>query len=160
MTEEHLTAIGGVVIEWTRLENQCQILLWNLAGLNAHTGRCITQHISFRTLWDAVFSLMKEHETEGDVIDHLRSIYKRIDAYRVERNNLVHAIWGITPQSGNTQLGEATATIIKARGSLNSNQKHIRYQDIVSLGENISDAALELAEFSQTIKGKYSAAIP
>lgn len=58
---KHHAAIGGVALQWTHLENNLQSILWELAGLESKVGRCITQHMPFRSLCDAIVTIA--HET-------------------------------------------------------------------------------------------------
>lgn len=156
LTEEHVLAIGLVTTEWTRIENQSQILLWQLLGLEPRIGRCITQHVSFVGLWDSIFALLTELSSAKEDINLAKSIYTKINVLRTERNNIVHAHWSMSPYSSGAKPGEATAITIKARGTLNINHRNIPADEIHSLYKSIGAAGLELANFGQSIIGKYN----
>lgn len=156
LSEQHVLAIGLVTTEWTRIENQSQIFLWQLLGLDPRIGRCLTQHVPFNGVWDSIFAILNELQADITDIECTKEIFKRIDVLRNERNNIVHAHWAISPESSSAKTGEATAITIKARKSLVIKHKNVPLAEIQSTYKKIFDIGQELADFGQKIIGKYS----
>jgi hypothetical protein len=138
----YCTAIGHVAMEWSSLENSIHRLLWRLVGLDSKLGRCVTQHIAFGTLWDAILALAEELPLPKGRRDHLRNLQGQCEPLRLRRNEVVHALWASTPT---TELGKLTAVVVKARRRLKVEFNHHTVEYMHDLAEQISALSLAIA---------------
>ena len=150
----HQAAIGSVAMVWTRLENHLQQFLWRLAALDWKVGRCITQHMPFRSLCDALVTVAHETEQFKPIAGELDTLLRQCDALRIKRNDIVHATWGIfvgpnAPKVVNAGAGEVTGMVIKARGRLNIKINHMNVKDIEAVAEEIMAFHKVIAEFAE-----------
>ena len=152
LTPDHVTAVGAVVIEWSRFENLLQQTFWILSRLETRQGRCITQYMSFFSLWNAIKSLALEVQVSEDTSNNLDEIFNECDALRIKRNNFVHSIWGGSPESKNAGEGEATAITIKARNYLEIKHQNIHVDDIADVRSRISTVSVKIGDFNQRLK--------
>ena len=151
---KHHAAIGGVALHWTHVENFVQSILWRLAGLKPDIGRCITHHMPFRSLCDAILTIANEMPAYKHFAPELGLLFRECDQLRVKRNDTVHALWAIFLQSGNDEeesielrAGEVEGMIIKARGRLNIKINSTTATQIDNISEDIVSFSKKLAEF-------------
>lgn len=142
----HMAAIGEVAMECAHLENNVQLLLMNMANLDFRTGRCITAHMPIRTVCDSVESLGGELNFDDAKQKELKDLMSTAVRLVGSRNNIVHALWGITPQS-TIGKGEATAIVIKSRAKLTISQENMTPQQIAEVARAIRDHTHKVAEF-------------
>lgn len=149
---KHRAAIGGVALVWTQLENDLQQILWRLAGLENKIGRCITQHMSFNSLKDAIITVAHESERFNAIAPELERLLKKTDQLRIKRNDILHALWGIivgegAPKIVNAGAGEVTGLVIKARGRLKITINHTTVDKINDIIEEILAHHTAIVEF-------------
>lgn len=145
-THAYCTAIGAVAMEWASLESIVQGVLWRLAGLDSRKGRCITQHVSFNIIWDSILSLAIEIPLSQKEQEALTTLQKKCDPLRIERNNIVHAVWGITPDG--LSKGQLTAIVAKARKQLKIEQHSYSIEYVHEVANKINELSGEIATFS------------
>src|SRR3990167_3784509 len=95
-TQAYSAAIGAVAMEWASLESFVHGVLWRLAGLDSRKGRCITQHVPFGTVWCSIVSLANEIPLSKKELETLATLQMKCEPLRLKRNEIVHALWGIT----------------------------------------------------------------
>ncbi len=155
----HHAAIGRVALNCTHLEDNLQSVLWRLAGLDARVGRCITQHMPFRSLCDAIITVVNESPKYSHLLDEIKKLLKDCNDLRVKRNDTVHALWGIflapigkedpdNPQVINAGTGEVTGMVIKARGQLSLKINHTTVFAIDKISEEIIELNRRIADFA------------
>jgi hypothetical protein len=157
---KHHAAIGGVVLHWTHLENNLQITLWKLAGLDLNLGRCISQHMTFDPIWKAILTLTHETPAYSHFSGELEKQFEECKKLRDKRNDVVHAIWAIfldpnstVPQVLNAGAGEVTGLVIKARGRLNFKINRTTVSQIDDITEEIIAFNRKLTDFiSKNVK--------
>lgn len=123
---QHHAVIGGIALQWTHLENYVQSVLWRIAGLEPNIGRCITHHMPFRSVCDAIVTIANVKPQFQAFASELELLFHECDQLRVKRNDIVHALWAIflPPQEEggdvvrNLRPGEVEGIVIKARGRL------------------------------------------
>ena len=123
---QHHAAIGGVALKWTHLESYVQSILWRISGLDPTTGRCITHHMPFRSVCDAIVTIAHERREFQTFAPELERLFSECDQLRVKRNDTVHALWAtfLSPkEEGKENVrtirpGEVEDMVIKARGRL------------------------------------------
>jgi hypothetical protein len=141
-----MAAIGEVAMECSHLENNVQLLLMDMAGLDFRMGRCITAHMPIRTVCDSVESLGGELGFDESKRKELKILMSTAVQLVANRNSIVHALWGITPES-TVGKGEATAVIIKARAKLTITHENMTPQAIQAISQSIREHTLKIAEF-------------
>lgn len=142
--QAYCAAIGLVAMEWSALENSVHRLLWQLASLDANVGRCITQHVPFGTVWDSILAVSAELKLSEKRQRELQSLQAQCEPLRLKRNEVVHALWGITP-STNLAQGELTAIVVKARRKLKVEFNNHTVEFMHTLAEQISSLSLAIA---------------
>jgi hypothetical protein len=142
-TDAYCRAIGLVAMQWSSLENSVHRLLWRLAEVETNIGRCITQHIAFGTVWDAILALSIEREIPKERQLILRALQERCEPLRLKRNEVVHAQWGITPTS--LAKNELTAVVVKARKRLRVEFHNHTVDFMLQLAGDIAALSLEIA---------------
>jgi hypothetical protein len=149
----HHAAIGGVAIKWTHLENYVQSILWRIAGLNPIVGRCITNHMPFRSVCDAIVTIANETPAYQKLVPELKAIFHECEQLKIKRNDTVHALWAIFVPTGNEQTsvrrlaGEFDGMVIKARGALNIKINRTTVSQINEITEEIIVLTNKLANF-------------
>jgi hypothetical protein len=142
--QAYCAAIGLVAMEWSALENSLHRLLWQLAGLKGNIGHCLTQHVAFGTIWDSILAVSVELKLPEDRQRTLQSLQGQCEPLRLKRNEVVHALWGIT-SSTNLARGELTAIVVKARRKLKVEFNSHTVEFMHELAEKISELSLAIA---------------
>jgi hypothetical protein len=149
---KHHAAIGGVALNWTHLENQLQSVLWRLTGLSGGVGRCITQHMPFRSLCDAILTVTHETPAYTHLAPELEQLLRECDQLRIKRNDTVHALWGIFLGGPFKEIdgakGEVTGAVIKARNRLNVRIYKTTASEIDDISEEILAFSKRLGDFA------------
>lgn len=136
-------------MEWASLESIVQGVLWRLAGLDSRRGRCITQHVPFGTVWDSILSLAIEIPLNSKELETLAALQKKCEPLRIKRNNIVHAVWGITPAG--LSKGQLTAIVANARKQLKIEQHSHSIEHVHEVANQINELSGEIATFSLTL---------
>jgi hypothetical protein len=150
---KHHAAIGGVALNWTHLENYVQSILWRMARLDPTTGRCITHHMPFRSLCEAIQTIANETPRYQHLSSDLDAFFRECDQLRVKRNDVVHGLWAIfmqaegSPTTPPKRPGEFESMTIKARGSLKIKIQRTTVEEIDDISEEINAFCGRLAEF-------------
>ncbi|WP_296895063.1 hypothetical protein [Thiobacillus sp.] len=143
--QAYCAAIGFVAMEWSALENSVHRLLWQLAGLEVNIGRCLTQHVAFGTIWDSILALSVELKLPEDRQRTLQSLQAQCEPLRLKRNEVVHALWGITSGT-DLARGELTAIVVKARRKLKVELNNHTVEFMNELAGKIADLSLAIAD--------------
>jgi hypothetical protein len=151
---KHHAAIGGVALNWTHLENYVQSILWRMTGLDPTMGRCITHHMLFRSLCEAIQTIANETPRYQHLSDGFTKLFRECEQLQVKRNETVHALWAIfvkpagSEQQSVTRLAsEVEGMIIRARGSLKIKINKTTASEIDDISEEIIGLSKKLAEF-------------
>ena len=151
---KHHAAIGGVALNWTHLENFVQSILWRVAKLDPKIGRCITHHMAFRAVCEAIMTIANETNALQHLALEFKGLFLECEQLSRKRNDTVHALWGIflqpagSEQQSVTRLAsEVEGMIIKARGSLKIKINRTTASEIDDISEEIIGLSKKLAEF-------------
>ena len=144
--DAHMATIGEVAMECAHLENNVQLLLIVMAYLDFRKGRCITAHMPIRTVCDSVEALGGELDFDESKKKELKLLMNTAVQLVAKRNSIVHALWGITPES-TVGKDEATAVVIKARAKLTIVHENLTPQAIQMISQSIREHTLKIAEF-------------
>jgi hypothetical protein len=100
--------IGRVIVEWSRMENTLDDLIWTLAGLTFEDGRVLTSRTDAKTKIAMLMVLAPRHLTDP-TLAKVEEALVLADSLRDDRNFIMHGSWGtIQP------LNEATALSLRA----------------------------------------------
>jgi hypothetical protein len=150
---KHHAAIGGVALNWTHLENYVQSILWRMTCLDLTMGRCITQHMPFLSLLEAIQTIANETPRYHHLSNELTKLFGECKQLRNKRNDTVHAIWATFVQTASSspippmKLGEFQGMNIKARGSIKIKIQNTTIKEIDDISEEIIDFGKRLAKF-------------
>ncbi|MGM0564223.1 MAG: hypothetical protein ACQES2_07830 [Pseudomonadota bacterium] len=153
---KHERLIGAIAIRWTHLENALQHMFWAVAGLDSRTGRCITQHMSFRALCDAILTICHETPKYNSRYTEFKELLSTVDGLRSERNNQIHALWGgILGEGAPEEIwpNEVTGLLIKARGKLNTTIVHTTVEKIEGKLEEIESCSKNIHTLYREVAG-------
>lgn len=154
---QHERLIGAIAVRWTHLENAIQHMFWAIAELDSRTGRCITQHMSFRALNDAILSICHETPKYKEHYPEVKDVLSKADRLRGERNNQIHALWGIilSPDAPKeVQANEVTGLLIKARGKISSTVVHTKIEEIEQKLDEIEDCRTKIHLLYRKVAGE------
>lgn len=89
---EHITLIGHVVLEWSRLEKSLEELIWAYLGVDVDEGRIITARLDARYKMNMFRGLAEVLMQENDFSDMRRILHRMAELYSV-RSLVVHGNW-------------------------------------------------------------------
>lgn len=105
MAEDHLKAIGEVVVTWALLEDTVERGIWGLSNVNPEKGRLLTYRMGFAQKLDILkymvhknFLNVPSRKTETD------SIIQDIKKVITLRNETIHAEWQSSEKPDSTTL--------------------------------------------------------
>jgi hypothetical protein len=100
--------IGRAIVEWSRLENTLDDLIWTLAGLTFEDGRVLTARTDAKTKIGMLQVLAPRYLTDPSLAK-VEEALVLADSLRDDRNFIMHGSWGtIVP------MNEATALSLRA----------------------------------------------
>lgn len=155
-SRRHERLIGAIAVRWTQVENSIQRMFCVLAGLDGRTGLCISQHMSFQALQNAILTICHETPKYKPRYLNVKAILDSADKLRVERNNQIHALWGIILGEGAPEVvqgNEVTGLVIKARGKLSTTVLHTTLEEIEEIMESIERCCEEINSYTRTTFG-------
>jgi hypothetical protein len=158
---KHHAAIGGVALTWTHLENYVQSILWRMTKLPPNIGRCITHHMPFRSLCDAIITIANESPEYRHLAADFDASFRQCDQLRTKRNDIVHALWAtfLHPAGDDVsktdvqRADEVEGMIIKARGRL-------KIKINSTTASEINDVVDEIQTFHRNLAGFVTPSLP
>jgi hypothetical protein len=85
--------IGRVVVEWSKLENCINDLIWRLTDLTFEDGRLLTERMDVsRSI--IILRALAGRKLEGELQQELINALAAADELRDDRNFIIHAAWG------------------------------------------------------------------
>jgi hypothetical protein len=113
ISDEHLCAIGAIVVVWSLIEMAMECAICGLYDINTDRGLVLTSNIGFQSR----VSLLRILAMRGAVKDEatgedLKKILTRIEQGYADRNSVAHGWW-----SGTAHPKIARRMSIRARGS-------------------------------------------
>lgn len=144
-TQDHLSAIGRIAIQWTFLEKSIETLVWELAPLKQPNAHAVTTHISTLLLIDTANALAHERLSGTAFEQRLKKLLGHISkTLRPKRNSVMHGIWGPTASQDKIALLETTARgVIKFKVG-----EEMTAEDILAIAAEIDQAHFELTHLS------------
>lgn len=153
-TDEHLSAIGRVALQWNFVEKNLELLIWEMAPLIQPKAQAVTTHLSNQLLIDMAKSLVHEAIEDQTLKDTLRKHLDYIsNDLRPKRNRIIHGIWGPTASADKIALLETTA-----RGRVKFRVgDEMTANDILEIASEIDEANFQLSKLihdASTILGQ------
>ena len=113
ISDEHLRAIGAIVIAWSQVEMTMEIAICGLYRIDPDRGLVLTANIGFQSRVSLLRILakrgaIKDRETTAAAL----KILTRIEEGYAKRNSAAHGVWG-----GTADPKIAKRMSIRARGS-------------------------------------------
>jgi hypothetical protein len=144
MTDDFLTAIGEVTVQFATLEHQLQFAIWSLlvgtALENQATGQIVTAEISFRRAVH-LFGALFRHRFPGRDDSELESVCAEIFRAENERNVIAHSTWALADE------GKVLRIKTTAKGELKTKFEKLGVSDIRAIASRIHSAAERLLNF-------------
>ena len=107
---DHLSAIGRVAVQWTQIEKALEMLVWDLASLKQPAAQALTTHISTMLLFDMAKAMAAQRLAKTALEDRLKAQLNHINnTLRVQRNKIIHGVWGPTASPEKIACLETTA---------------------------------------------------
>ncbi len=146
LPEEHLSAIGKVVIRWNHLEQIVNLFLIHLLGKEIFDDRShiVFAHMAFPQKLDALGALVEETvklPRYASLKNYKTAVLPLLRAAQVGRNSVIHSFWGM-------KEGIATRASIKARGSLKFTWGVATLKEIEAVIQAIEDARVALSDLA------------
>jgi hypothetical protein len=91
---QHERLVGRVAIEWSRLENVLNDIIWRFLHLSFEDGRALTGRDDAVTKINLLRVIAPRHLADDDKLEALLLSLDAIDACRDDRNFIVHGTWG------------------------------------------------------------------
>ena len=155
-SQRHERLIGAIAIRWTHVENSIQRMFCAIAGLDGRTGLCISQHMSFQALRNAILTICHETPRYKTNYSRVNGILDKADKLRVERNNQIHALWGMIFHEKAPKVvrgNEVTGLLIKARGKLSTTVLHTTIEEIQEIVDSIEECGEEIEKLTREVFG-------
>ena len=112
VSDEHLRAIGAIVVNWSALELVMELMILSLYEIEIRRGLILTSNLSFQNK----LTILRVLATHGAIKDKVEaracnSLLDRIDKAHIKRNIVAHGWWA----AGKVQ-GLAKRMAIHVRG--------------------------------------------
>lgn len=113
ISDEHLAAIGAIVVVWSRIEMAMECAICGLYDVNLDRGLVLTSNIGFRSRVTLLRILaMRGGIKNEDAAEDLRKMLTRIEEGYADRNSAAHGWW-----SGTAHPKIARRMSIRAKGN-------------------------------------------
>ena len=146
VTNNHLVALGGITLEYARLEQFISHFIWALVAKDARIGQTITAPMTFRgriTLLRSLFHMLPARGVKADVAT-LDALITKAEKAVEKRNNIVHAlIWHADAQ------GDLAFTMLKknAKGDARWVAASASVPDLNAVAADIYEALVGISDF-------------
>jgi hypothetical protein len=109
LPDEHLRAIGRVVVAFATLEWLVYVAAWEMIGVEQGMGQILTVERSFRQMLD-LLSAVHLYQLPGSAThERLKGIITRAEEAEAIRNSVVHSAWTINQQRTRVKRLKITA---------------------------------------------------
>jgi hypothetical protein len=142
--DNHLAAIGRIVVQWTFVERSIEMLVWELADLKQPYAQAITTHLQPNALIAMAKTLINQHFAGTDLETQAKQVFSIADNLRGKRNMVVHGIWAPTETPEKISIIQTTA-----RGVLNFRVgEEMTSDDILDIAAEIDECHFKLSKLS------------
>jgi hypothetical protein len=145
MDQQFLAGIGGICVDFSRLEMMLHFGVWALLGGTGietqRTGQIVTAELSFQRSIQLFASLWR-HRFEGRDDVRLRELCARLSELEQRRNRVVHSVWAAAEKPG-----AATRIKITARGVFKATTETVTSQELANLSIALTTAVSDILNF-------------
>ena len=92
LTRDQLAAVGAVAIECTYLEQQLELVIWRLSGLDEYRGPQFTANMQFKSRVEA-FQALGRMVLPETVDADFQSLIRELHECAIQRNHVIHGTW-------------------------------------------------------------------
>lgn len=92
--DDHLAFIGRLIVEWSRLENALEDMIWHFLDLSDDDGRVITCRLDARSKTEMLGAFDVRY-LSPTLAGRLANVLKLIRELQEARNLVAHGAWGI-----------------------------------------------------------------
>lgn len=86
--------IGEVMVHWSRLESNLDILLWRMVGVDAEDGRVLTSRTGADIKIQMLRALARRHlAPDPAALTEFNDLLAKIEELKDDRNFIAHATW-------------------------------------------------------------------
>ena len=138
---EHLFALGNVVIAFSKLEHCFIKVFESLTKLDDKKIEIIMGALSFddkfRIVRSLILELMRDKEKE-----EFKKILKAVDKARIDRNYLMHGLYEMSPDRGLAEISKSNS-----RMDLRFSKRGITSEEIIICAAHLNKATKDLCIF-------------
>jgi hypothetical protein len=145
VSDEHLKALGQVIVNFALLETHVAMLTWALIGKNQRVGQIITAGLSFRSLLTLTSSLWKHQVSDPERTAEFEALLEDAQEAEQRRNVLTHSLWGAGESPGTVTRVKATA---KPRKGLRHQFQQMSVKELNDIADFISEVAAKSLYFT------------
>lgn len=130
--DDHLKALGLVIVEWNRLEQMLDCVIVSLMGYpwGDPRGNAICVHSTFPQKWQVLQVLLSFMPSTSYPTIRLTPIIPELEKFNKKRNELVHTKWALI--EGVVKTGSVTA-----RKKVAATSNKIEVQELVKFSDEI-----------------------
>jgi hypothetical protein len=148
VNDDHLRAIGAVMVNWSALEMVMETLILGLYEIKPDRGLVLTANLSFQNK----LTILRILATKGAIkeageMDQAVALLKKIEDAHIERNKIAHGLW-----SHGKADGLATRHAIRVRGRrLVTISEQIPLSEVEGIARLFVDLQFELLDLAQRL---------
>lgn len=114
VTRDHLTAFGGIVYVFAKIEFALQAMIGALAGTSLQVAVFMTGELGYRAKHNCLSNLASI--ARPGIVEELDVLLERVQRYSALRNHVAHSLWkpglrptsikpiGVNPRSGKARI--------------------------------------------------------
>lgn len=141
LSDEHLCAIGDVIVAFNYLEHSVQQIFQVILSPNL-SGRVICARIGFRQLRDFTLAIYQSVYGDDDDYKMLVGLFAEIEEIEEERNRVAHCVWTAAkfdPASGQHFDISTLQTKIAKKRTLRYDLKKTPLDELKQISDRIRD---------------------
>lgn len=142
VTDGHLAALGGITLEYARLEHFVSVFIWTMIAADFTIGRTVTANLMFRARTSLLRSLFHTLSARGVVADTgaFEAVVGRAERAASKRNDVIHAlIW----HSGTD--GDLAFTVLRKNAQWE--QMSASVSDLATVANELHQAGVDVSDF-------------
>jgi hypothetical protein len=148
ISDDHLRAIGAVVVNWSSLEMVMEIMILGLYDVKPNRGLVLTSNLGFQNKLTILRMLANNGAIkDGTEKQNCLDLLKRIEDSAPKRNTIAHGLWG----AGNAQ-GLAKRLSLKVRGrQLSTINEQVPLAEVEAIANEFLTLRHELSALAERV---------
>ena len=146
LPDEHLKAIGSIVVSFASLENAVETAIWALMEIDGTKGAIVTSEMSFKNMLALFSSLYLNKTNVPDEIEEMKMLIKRSTQIEDRRNAIVHSLWGVRYYK-HGQMVVRMKTTAKISKGLKRQDEELTVEALENIYEEIIDSIAAWTKF-------------